>query len=145
MTVLSRAQQILEAEPGRIVSIRDDDDDGYGLEVDDIFHAAKIRVSSYEEPFEAWVENGVALGGSVVGVRDRDTQEIGFSVAVVPEARRRGIAKALVQSIIRQHRGHELVAWVVNPDMARLLDGMGFDFESSRGWSPDSPHMRFQA
>lgn len=145
MTALARARGLLESQ-GQIVSIRADDDvDGYGQEVEDLFRAAKIRISSYEDFFEAWVEDGEALGGSVVGIRDHDTGEVGFSVVVAPHARRRGIAKALVQSIIRQHRGHELVAWVVNPDMAKLLDSMGFDFESHRGWSPDAPHMRFQA
>lgn len=72
-----------------------------------------------------------------------------FTVVVAPEARRRGLAHALVSAFIesseeisKEHRCPLMLeAWVVNPFMAELLEGLDFDAESYRGWSQDSPFM----
>jgi GNAT superfamily N-acetyltransferase len=72
-----------------------------------------------------------------------------FTVVVAPEARRRGLAHTLVSAFIESSEEISkerkcplmLEAWVVNPFMAELLEGLDFDAESYRGWSQDSPFM----
>jgi GNAT superfamily N-acetyltransferase len=80
---------------------------------------------------------------------DDDGNKRRFTVVVAPEARRRGLAHALVSAFIesseeisKEHRCPLMLeAWVVNPFMAELLEGLDFDAESYRGWSQDSPFM----
>ena len=80
---------------------------------------------------------------------DDDGNKRRFTVVVAPEARRRGLAHALVSAFIESSeeisKEHKcplmLEAWVVNPFMAELLESLDFDAESYRGWSQDSPFM----
>jgi GNAT superfamily N-acetyltransferase len=111
----------------------------------DFFDDCGITPSDYETPFEVCVSpHGHVVGVSTFGYRPFSDgySEASFSVAVDADARRAGVARALVQSIIDQHPGVELVPWVVSPGMAMLLERMGFDSDSRHGWSQDEPYMR---
>lgn len=130
---------------GKIVKAKDSDEygDDYAGYIRDTFADNEIRPAAYEKPFEAYLDDrGNVVGASVFGMRDHEGC---FSVVVDNSARRQGVARKLVQSIIDQHRGVELVPWVVNRDMAKLLESMGFESDSRNGWSQDNPHMRLQA
>lgn len=116
--------------------------------VRDFFYDCNITPSDYEAPFEIFVNpHGDIVGVSTFGYRPfaDGYSEASFSVAVAAGARRKGVARALVQSIIDQHPGVELVPWVVSPGMAMLLGRMGFDSDSRGGWSQDEPYMRLTA
>lgn len=133
-----------------IPSVDDADDDGLRDDVIDVFEHSDVRVSRDEEPHEAVVDvGGRVLGGTVVSARedpDFGAWVIRFSVAVRPDAQRRGVARRLIQSLISSSYA-ELVpdgvpvqfeAWVINPAMVPLLESLGFE-GASRGWSEDDP------
>ncbi len=107
-------------------------------DVERLFKKTKIRPASNEELFEACVsEDGEVQGVSTAGLYDSqpmdadplERPQYSFSVAVLESARRQGIAKALVQSIIHQFPKDAclLMGKVVNPHMARLLESLGFE------------------
>ena len=109
-----------------------------------VWQDAGVRLSADEADFEVVRDRqGKVLGASSFGIRE-DSGEATFSVAVQPEARRRGIARLLVERILAAHPGTSFNVWVVNPHMAELLETVGFDTASARGWSPDAPHMTFR-
>jgi len=118
-------------------------------DVDKLFKAAGIRMSSMEEYLHACMDDeGTVLGASVAGISGQDEEsglsKVVFSIVVDPSSRRRGVAKALVQGVLDVYSDMEVVfePWVVNPDMARLLENH-FGFEPNHGeWSPRSPYMR---
>jgi GNAT superfamily N-acetyltransferase len=115
----------------------------YERDVFDFFMEHGIHISDYEEPFEVCVdEHGHMIGASTFGCRHEEDEgclEYSFSVAVDPDARRSGVARRLVKSIIDQHPGIYLSPWVVNPHMALLLESMGFEADGE--WSQDTPYM----
>lgn len=116
----------------------------YERDVFDFFMEHGIHISDYEKPFEVCVdEHGHMIGASTFGCRHEEDEgcfEYSFSVAVDPDARRSGVARRLVKSIIDQHPGINLAPWVVNPHMVLLLESMGFEADGE--WSQDNPYMR---
>jgi len=115
------------------------------FEVEPVFRATGINLAPYEEAYEVFVADGEILGASSFGWHDRGMGKIAsFSVAVLPRARRMGIATRLVKSLVRQHPGARFEPWVVSRKMAGLLEGIGFDTEG-RGWTPDTPYMTYEA
>lgn len=108
-----------------------------------------IRPSSDEEIVLAAICDKKVVGGATLGVRSSDDEaELTFSIAIDPAWQKRNLGRALVEQIERLARdatesGHGTFrVWVVNPNMAKLLDSMGYDAEGRNGeWSEDSPHM----
>ncbi len=121
-------------------------------DVDRLFKTAGVRPSSAEEHYLACMDDdGVVLGGAVYGYYGHGFEGVRFTFSVVvdPNARRRGIAGGLVSDLEDVARMLEdayeqsvkMVAWVVNPNMAKLLDRMGFESTAHSGeWSPDDPY-----
>lgn len=125
-----------------------------GWEAEDLFRDAGIRIAPYEEPLLACVRGDEVLGVAVGGLTApyEDSMEFRFSVVVAPSAQRQGVARKLVREVVEHARGQraeweeahglpvEIVAWVVNPHMAELLESEGFEADGE--WSQDSPMMR---
>ncbi len=121
-------------------------------DVDRLFREAGVRPSNAEEHYLACMDDdGVVLGGAVYGYYEQDFEGVRFTFSVVvdPKARRRGIAGDLVRELEDVARlledAYELpvkmVAWVVNPNMAKLLDKMGFESTAYNGeWSREDPY-----
>ena len=130
-------------------------------DVDRLFRHAEVRPSSQEDNYVACLdEDGRVLGGGVYGTRaenrpahlygpEEEFLAFTFSVVVSPRARRRGIAASLVREMEDYARmagdSYELPvrveAWVVNQNMAKLLDKLGFASTATRGeWSPQDPY-----
>ena len=127
---------------------------------DMLFVQGGIRLASYEQPIFACIDPrteqvyGAAVGGLAPGMPG-EPLEYRFSLAVDPQARRRGIARALLRAIKEMYDseawtwaeahgapGVELVGWVVNPHMVSLLESEGFEADGT--WSPENPYMRYQ-
>jgi len=125
-------------------------------QVDNLFKHARIRVASYEEPYEACMtEKGVVLGATVAGQTGgtdytpdgTPVYTVRFSVVVSAAGRRKGIARRLVKSLVKDWESQAqmmdsyflLEAWVVNPHMLPLLESEGFEGDGE--WSPDNPIM----
>lgn len=151
--------------PCELVSIADGAEHdylaGYGY---DIANDVGINIASHEEPLFACIAGdegdpevlGAAFAGSYDPWDDPDMAgEFRFTVVVDPDAQRRGIGRMLVRALkdhylverddIIEAYGMpwlELVAWVVNPNMADLLESEGFDSDGSE-WSQNSPMMRW--
>ncbi len=85
------------------------------------------------------------VGGATFGSYNEDGQTVfTFSVAIDSKYQGRGFGKKLVQDVMGLASGEGYFnVWVVNPNMAKLLESMGFETESSRGWSQNSPHMTY--
>jgi GNAT superfamily N-acetyltransferase len=114
-------------------------------EVEPVFRQSGINLAPYEEPYEVFEVDGEVVGASSFGWTNRgDGKVASFSVAVRPSARRMGVGERLVKSLVRQHPGARFEPWVVSPKMAQLLEGLGFSSEG-REWTPDSPHMTYEA
>ena len=99
-----------------------------------------IRVGD-EEPFTAWVTSeGEVLGTLWASEKEgfcEGSSVFRFTVVVAEKARRQGIARELVQDL-ESKAGHAMLeAWVVNPSMAKLLEGLDFD----GNWSLNDPMM----
>jgi GNAT superfamily N-acetyltransferase len=123
-------------------------------DVDRLFRHAEVRPSSKEGQYLACLDDdGQVMGGGVFGTYgvggDEEYLTFTFSVVVSPLARRRGIAASLVREMEDYARmagdSYELPvrmeAWVVNQNMAKLLDKLGFDSTGSRGeWSRQDPY-----
>jgi GNAT superfamily N-acetyltransferase len=125
-----------------------------------LFHLTGIRIAGHEEPLFACVDKdgeplGVAVGGLAPIGDYAFPAEFRFSVAVDPDHHRKGIARALVRRLKDYYLASraelaeaygvpwvEMVAWVVNPHMAVLLEDEGFD-TAGREWTEDTPHMRW--
>jgi GNAT superfamily N-acetyltransferase len=129
------------------------DRDVYDLmeDVDSLFRGAKVRPSNTEDQYLACIDDdGEVLGGAVFGYSSTDDYvRFTFSVVVDPNARRQGIAGGLVNAAEEAAQyagdGYELPvrmeAWVVNPNMAKLLDKMGFESTAHDGeWSLSEPY-----
>lgn len=116
-------------------------------DVERLFKTEGIRISSQEEFYEACLDTaGDIMGATVVAVMNSGEEpHVSFSVAVSSLARRKGIAKRLVSSIVETFGDeYPIEAHVINPAMVPLLSGLGFD-EPHRGWSRDNPIMRRNA
>jgi len=119
-----------------------------------LFRAAGVRPSNREEHTLACLDDdgtvlgGAAYGYSYEGFGEDEHVEFVFSVVVDPKARRRGIAQALVKELedIAESMSDfdspvKIEAQVVNPNMAKLLDKMGFKSTAYDGkWKPAEPY-----
>jgi ribosomal protein S18 acetylase RimI-like enzyme len=130
--------------PCRIVAISTDMDTDEDVDLreraEDLFSEVGIRPDSNEELYEACVDaDGEVVGASTFWLYtsqpdDGDPHKrprYRFSVVVSESARRRGVAKSLVQSIMDANPRSDILleGKVVNPHMARLLSGLGFFYE----------------
>ena len=122
-----------------------DEDDAYELLRD-----AKINPGRSESLAFVALHKGEVVGALFASSPLMDEQGCSkrFTVVVSPRARRMGVARALVQAMEEQTRVAEadalgpirVEAWVINPLMAELLRGLGYE-EDHRGWSQNSPFM----
>lgn len=125
-------------------------------EAEKVFGQNGVRLHSEEEVFEACFDSdGNILGVSskqikgfenpeaIEGDEDAGRQSVSFSIAVQPESRRKGIARALIESFLEQHPNEDyyIETWVINPHMATLLEDLGFSPVNGQEWRPSSPHM----
>jgi len=133
-------------------------------DAENIFNDVGIRPGDNEIMYFAAICDGEIIGAATIGKKEHDSfsseendeenfdeeDELAggncytFSIAINPEWQRKNLGRELVNKIIEEVKskgGHELNVWVVNPNMAKLLESMGFDTEGPRGWSQDSPHM----
>lgn len=128
-----------------------DDADPYTLmdAAERLFDQMEINFSRIEELKYACIEpDGTVIGALVAGheATDQAEMEVTFSVVVDPKSRRQGIARSLVQALIDEKQADAadftvlLHAWVVNSNMARLLETMGFEHTGSGEWSPEDPY-----
>lgn len=129
-----------------------DEDKGYeviedmGLDYYDVldqaevlFERSGVNLAPYEEPYAAYISSTV-LGAIFAGGYGDEFGTVRFSVAVSPQARRKGVGRKLVKHLIKEARAQgvsRLEAWVINPHMALLLEDLDFVGD----WSQDSPHM----
>jgi len=119
---------------------------------EELFTEAGINLSSYEEPLYACItEEGDVVGSMFAGSPGENDEMllVRFSAVVSPKMRRRGVGSRLVAALVEHYRQVSLSygrpvrleAWVVNPNMARLLDEMGFEHTGSGEWSQDDPYF----
>lgn len=124
--------------PCRIVGL-EDAPDGVLASAHALFKTCGIRPDSNEELFEACVlPTGEVVGVSVLGLYDSTPDDMDphqrprwtFSVVVADRHRRKGIARALVRSIMAAYPREDVLleGKVVNPYMADLLRSLGFHF-----------------
>ena len=124
-----------------------------GMEMWDVVEAAEEilkrdnLMSRDEELLFAAVCGGEVVGGATLGRHEEEGQTVFFfSVGVDQTWQRKGLGRKLVEAVMGEvkssgEQGYYRV-WVVNPNMASLLESMGFETEGSE-WSEDSPHMYF--
>jgi GNAT superfamily N-acetyltransferase len=154
-----RRERKAKPPPCRVVPIGEGSDEYEWVDPWDLFERVGINIASYEEGLFACVDKddevyGVAVGGVTEGGFD-DSGEFRFSVAVDPDRQRAGVGRALVRAVKAHYlaerddlaegwgwEGVELAAWVINPDMAELLESEGFGSEGSE-WTKGAPHMRW--
>ena len=110
-----------------------------------LFRSSGIRLASYEDPLLACITpEGDVVGAVFAGLyRADEGRTVRFSAAVSPRARRQRVAWHLINAMVRHYKNSpvdRLEAWVVNPNMAALLEKMGFDAVDGE-WSQDTPHM----
>jgi len=122
--------------PLSLVSISTDDD-AMSSAAEALFQSVKIRRDGGEDFFEACVNSqGRVIGASSIGLYD-ETPDDGddlkrprylFSIAVDRRYRRRGIARMLIESLIRAYPREKflLEGKVVNPNVVGLLKELGF-------------------
>lgn len=115
-------------------------------EAEKLFSQQGISISRIEELAFIAICGNEIVGASTLGSYPDSSIEQAtytFSVAVVPEWRRRGLARKLVQESISRamedERGTNFRVWVVNPHMIPLLESLGFSTEGE--WSQDNPFM----
>lgn len=116
-----------------------------------LFSECGIQPDQTELQHEACITpEGKVLGVSALGLYTDEPHELDplrrprwrFSVAVAEKARRKGIARALIESILRSHPREKylLEGKVVNPHMATFLTEKGFlyefpeDYEGKEEW-----------
>ena len=147
--------------PCQILRVDDGSENEHHGWADELFLDAGVNVSSTEEPLFACVNSddetvGLLVAGLRPGGWGDGSLEMTFSVAVRRDYSRRGIARGLVKALqehfmaeqpdlLEAHGASdvELVAWVINPHLAVLLEELGFDSDGSE-WSLDEPHMRWR-
>lgn len=114
-------------------------------QVEKIFKQEGIRIKSIEDYVSALICDGEIVGGASFGSYNEEGQQVfTFSVAIDGKYQGKGFGKQLVEDVMSLASGEGYFnVWVVNPNMAKLLESMGFDAESSKGWSLDSPHMTY--
>ena len=110
-----------------------------------LFKKAHIRPSGDVEAVVVCGEE--VVGAATLSSDPDDTTEEGivysFDVAVDDRWQRKTIARELVQYVIKRASHSHLTAFkvqVVNPSMAKLLEGLGFQ-AAEDGWSPYEPYM----
>ncbi len=114
-----------------------------------LFKSVNIRISRNEEFYEACIsEDGEVMGASVLSKENhgKEMPKLRFSVAVSPKAQGGGIGRKLVKSIIENNKNEWAIeAWVVNPNMAALLETLGFENQGGGEWSRENPFMELPA
>jgi GNAT superfamily N-acetyltransferase len=109
-----------------------------------VFKTEGIRVSREEEIVLAAVCGDKVVGAATVGHHVEEGEPVfTFSVAVDAAWQAKGLGRKLVEKAIefaKSMGARQFRIWVVNPNMASLLESVGFEADH-RGWSLDSPHM----
>ena len=124
--------------------------DAFG-EAEEVFATEGIRTNRNEQ-----IRFLVVLDEHVIGVATFEIRRSGFdegaeysfSAAVLSKYQKRGIGRKLVEAVIGEARdfarelgqANHFRVWVVNPNMAKLLESMGFETDGGE-WTMDSPHM----
>lgn len=114
-------------------------------QVEKIFKQEGVRPSRIEDYVLGLICDGKIVGGATFGSYNEDGQTVfTFSVAIDSKYQGRGFGKKLVQAAMDQRFGVEGYFYinVINPNMAKLLESMGFE-EDLGGWSHDRPHMTY--
>jgi|GEM_PF-4468419 len=85
-----------------------------------------------------------ALSLHTMGMTESGKIEVSFSVAVDPNTRRQGIARALLQHALEDFPADqfEIQVRVVNPLIVKLMIEMGFDTIDGEDWTPYNQSMR---
>lgn len=111
-----------------------------------VFKSEHINISREEEVVLAAICGKKVVGAATVGHHNEEGEPLfTFSAAVAEGWQRLGLGRKLVLAAIQEARAqgaHSFRVWVVNPNMAVLLESLGFETEG-REWSEDSPHMYF--
>jgi ribosomal protein S18 acetylase RimI-like enzyme len=111
-------------------------------ELERLFADSKVRIMSNENPYCAMIDGeGKVYGGLVVSYElpdDFDEFEHGagvvtFSVVVVPEARRQGVARKLIRYLMNNKPRALIQAQVINRAMVNILEDLGFQKTSESG------------
>ena len=107
-----------------------------------LFKSNELNILRDEYPYSALFDkDGNVYGGIVVsyGMTDDNSdnwddpdiqQQVTFSVAIDPRARRSGWGKNLIQHLIDNRKSYVIKAQVVNPHMVPLLTSLGFKREN---------------
>lgn len=144
VTASGRGRRRNSGLPCTIVSLDEDREDHgqhdiYSLldQVEDLFDDCGVVYDESERLFEACVtDDGRVVGASTLGVYDETPDDMddkqrprwSFSVVVDKAHRRKGVARALVKSIMNAKPRDSVLleGKVVNPYMADLLKSLGF-------------------
>jgi len=113
-------------------------------DIENLFEAVGIRISRNEGFYEACISpDKKVMGASVLSKEIYDGEpKLRFSVAVSPEAQNKGIGRFLTESIVNENKAEWAIeAWVVNPNMAKLLESLGFEVQGGGEWSQHNPIM----
>ena len=109
-----------------------------------VFKTEGIRISREEEIVLAAICGDKVVGGATVGYHEEEGETVfTFSVAVDSAWQQKGLGRTLVEKAIeiaKSMGARQFRVWVVNPNMASLLESVGFEADH-RGWSLESPHM----
>jgi len=135
--------------------VNEDDDSSYELPLDinvaldlaeDLFRRNGIRMGSIEKIRAIAFYKNKVIGAASLGQHYDSTYECRsytFSVVVDDQWRRRGIAKNLIKTVMKEASEdpdpHLFGVWVVNPHMIPLLESLGFEGDGE--WSQNNPHM----
>lgn len=106
-----------------------------------LFDLSGISIDDHEAIFEACIDAaGEVLGVSAVGLYDKQPDggdllkrpRYTFAIAVQEGVRRQGIARTLIQSLLRAYPREEVLleGKVVSPHMPKLLKELGFYYET---------------
>lgn len=113
-------------------------------DIENLFEAVGIRISRNEGFYEACInQDGKVMGASVLSKEIYNGEpKLRFSVAVSPEAQGKGVGRFLTESIVNENKAEWAIeAWVVNPNMAKLLETLGFEVLGGGDWSQHNPIM----
>lgn len=104
----------------------------------DLFDEVGIHFADDEN-----VEFVAICGASVVGAITYAEREGSptLSVAVDPDWQKRNLGRRLAEALLEKHGDGNYYVQVINPNMAKILEDLGFQAEGRLGWSHDSPMM----
>lgn len=89
------------------------------------------------------VEFVAICGASVVGAITYAEREgsATLSVAVDPDWQKKNLGRRLAEALLEKRGDGNYYVQVINPNMAKILEDLGFEAESRSGWSRESPMM----